>query len=1024
VNPRRSLAAFWMRLILLVLGSAALLLQCRPDEVRHLRPGHEVKRKLGQGQTHSYVFSASPGDFLLLELEQQGADLELQLFDSEGRILGKEDLQLGGQGAQILPAVVESTGEYRVEIRPNSSLKGHGRYILHLAPLRQATTRDRQRAAAARARYEGGKLSESGDSDKAAGRFEEALKLASHTGDERQAAVARLVWASLQSRSYSQRARLELARARDEFKKQGDLAHEESALFSLGSRAFQQEEIKEALDFYREAHDLAGHLKGDFGRLREAKVLSGMALVYKHLGDYDLALGLYGDSLDLWPEGVDDEGRIMTLNNLGEFYLATADPDQALRYFWEALRLNPEVDSKIQILSGIGLAYQTKNNPTQALAYLEQALHLGLSAESETGFGLSKVLVRISAVYLEDRATWRTGLNLFVSEVASQKALSLARQSRNWSMESNAIAILGRLQHLKGRPAEAVRFFEGAGARARKRLDQPGELGALFGRAQAEWSLGKLDQAERTLDESRKLLNAFRESAITDTMRRSVFSLQRQHFSSSIALLMERHQKEPQADFAVRAFNLGEAARARTLLDDLMREPIGEEEDQSLSEEERQLNQEVRSKRRQRNRLDEVASPQRQEIEQEIKGNFWKLEQLQAQHRPVNLSDFQPLSLQEVRSQVLDDDKTLLLSYWLADEGSFLWAVDRQSETVYRLPPKARIEELARSIRLTMSEEKGSEQESFELLVELSRQVLLPVADLLGDRRLLIVADGELQSVPWGALPDPGSLRSTKDDAAIRLVKRHTISVLPSASVLAALRQKLRHRPPAPKEVAVIANPKYRVKESADSRGEAELRVAPLKNEAKYFRELQHTQEEADAILKLFPADSEFHAFREEASRELVMGDTLSSYQIIHFAVHGISDPVPELSGLVLAQVDELGRERNGFVHAFEIARLNLPAELVVLSACQTGVGRNVPGEGVLNLTRAFFSAGARRVIVSLWDVDDEATAQLMRYFYEAYQQKGLSPSEALRDAQNRMSASEQWSHPYYWAAFVLQGEW
>jgi CHAT domain-containing protein/tetratricopeptide (TPR) repeat protein len=1008
-----------MRLIFLVLGSAALLLQCRPDEVRALKPGQAAKRKLGPGQTHAYVFSASQGDFLQLELKQQGADLELKLLDSRGQPLGKEDLQLGGESAQILPAVVEATGEYRVEVRPNSLLKGHGRYVLRLDPLRPATSRDRRRAQAAWALYKGGQLSEKRQYDEAADQFEQALRLALEARDGRQAAIARLVWASSIRQTLPERARRELQHARHEFMEQRNLAYEESSLFSLGGLAFQQEEVKEALDFYREAYSLADRLTGSLGRLRQAKVLSSMALVYKHLGDYDLASRLYGDSLDLWPVGVDDEGRSVTLTNRAEFYLALAEPDPALLYLRAALELTEDPDQRVRVWSGMGLALLWKDDPEQSLYYLEQAMWLGRSRGKIAESALSTVLVRIGSVYFEKKKFWHSRFNLFVSELAYRRGLFLARQSRNWSMESNAIAVLGGIYHLRGNSAQSIRLFNDAREQARQRGDLLGEMGALSNRAKAEWALGQFDEAEHTLAESRKILIAFRDQAITDTMRRTVFSLQRSQYSSSIALLMERQRREPQADFAARAFDLNEQARARTLLDDLMRDPIGEE-DSALSEEEKQLNRDLRLKRRERNTLDETKALERERLELEIKDLISRLEQSQARHRQVNLSGFEPLSLQEIRKQVLDKD-TLLLSYWLDESGSFLWAVDDQSEAVYRLPPKSEIEQLVRDVRHSILDGKGFEEENPNLMAELSRKTLLPVANLLGDHRLLIVADGGLQSIPWASLPDPLSLKNKAGQHVPRLIERHAIDVLPSASVLAALRQKLKDRKPAPQTIAVIANPAYAVKEAADSRGGE---VTPLKNEVKPFKDLEHAQDEADAILKLFPPETEFHAFREEANRELVMGGQLSNYQILHFAVHGIADPIPELSGLVLAQVDELGRERNGFVHAFEISRLNLRADLVVLSACQTGVGRNVSGEGPLNLTRAFFSAGARRVIVSLWDVDDEATSYLMKYFYEELQIRDLPPSEALRNAQIRMSQSEQWSHPYYWAGFVLQGEW
>jgi CHAT domain-containing protein len=155
------------------------------------------------------------------------------------------------------------------------------------------------------------------------------------------------------------------------------------------------------------------------------------------------------------------------------------------------------------------------------------------------------------------------------------------------------------------------------------------------------------------------------------------------------------------------------------------------------------------------------------------------------------------------------------------------------------------------------------------------------------------------------------------------------------------------------------------------------------------------------------------------------MSADLGRYRIVHLATHGVLNAEqPELSGLVLSLVDEQGRPQDGFLGLHEVYDLNLPAELVVLSACQTGLGKEIRGEGLVGLTRGFMYAGAERVLASLWNVNDSATARLMKLFYEGIFSKGLSPAAALRAAQLELSKRSQWRSPYYWAAFVLQGEW
>jgi CHAT domain-containing protein len=185
------------------------------------------------------------------------------------------------------------------------------------------------------------------------------------------------------------------------------------------------------------------------------------------------------------------------------------------------------------------------------------------------------------------------------------------------------------------------------------------------------------------------------------------------------------------------------------------------------------------------------------------------------------------------------------------------------------------------------------------------------------------------------------------------------------------------------------------------------------------------SNEEAEFITTLAPRGSTLKATGFEANRQLAASGELGRYRIVHFATHGlINSEHPELSGLVLSLVDENGKPQDGFLRMHEIFNLRLPADLVVLSACQTALGREIKGEGLIGLPRGFMYAGAERVVASLWQVDDQATAHLMQYFYRGMLKENLRPAAALRAAQLRMSRSSRWSSAYYWAGFVIQGEW
>src|SRR5512145_1639450 len=287
--------------------------------------------------------------------------------------------------------------------------------------------------------------------------------------------------------------------------------------------------------------------------------------------------------------------------------------------------------------------------------------------------------------------------------------------------------------------------------------------------------------------------------------------------------------------------------------------------------------------------------------------------------------------------------------------------------------------------------------------------------------------DKETRRQGKSPLPTPHSPLPTP------LIVKHEVVHLPSASALAVLRRELAGRQPAAKAVAVLADPVFssddaRVKPGAKAQSGNEApsdltrAVSDVRGE---LRRLLMTRDEAETIMSVTPRNDGLAALDFRANRATATGNELSDYRIVHFATHGLlNSEHPELSGLVLSLVDEQGQPQDGFLRMHEIFNLRLPAELVVLSACQTGLGKKLDGEGLVGLTRGFMYAGAARVVASLWEVNDVATAELMKRFYRRMLQDGMRPAAALRAAQIEMWKKPQWQSPFYWGAFVIQGEW
>jgi CHAT domain-containing protein len=450
----------------------------------------------------------------------------------------------------------------------------------------------------------------------------------------------------------------------------------------------------------------------------------------------------------------------------------------------------------------------------------------------------------------------------------------------------------------------------------------------------------------------------------------------------------------------------------------------------------------------QKGRPDEIAA-----LNQEISALEDDYQQVQAAIRKASpvyaaLMQPQPLGLAGIQAQL--SANTVLLEYSLGDAQSYLWVVTQNSLKTYKLPAREQVEQLAEQLYKSLSArsvfnslESAAERQTRiadadarfrEASVELSQMILAPAAAQLGTRRLVIVADGALQYVPFAALSLDRSLRP--------LIVDHEIASVPSSSSLAIQRQSLANRKPAPKGLAVIADPVF---STADARFKSStaVKATPVNNVStgNATRIIEHlsggsgaqltinrlpfTRQEADQILAVAPSDFNFKAVDFRANRSMVTSGELSEYRYVHFATHGYVDTARAgLSAIVLSMIDEKGNAQDGFLRTHDIYNLKLPAELVVLSACETGLGKDVKGEGIEGLTRAFMYAGARRVIVSLWNVNDKATASLMQRLYTGMLRSGKTPAAALRAAQIEMLRTRQWQSPYFWAPFVMQGEW
>jgi CHAT domain-containing protein len=608
----------------------------------------------------------------------------------------------------------------------------------------------------------------------------------------------------------------------------------------------------------------------------------------------------------------------------------------------------------------------------------------------------------------------------------------------------------------RGEAQKALEMFSQALPLTRAASDRNGQAITLLGLALVEQKRGNLPQARQLIEQGVSIIESLRTNVVSQELRASYFASQQKFFETYIDVLMQMHKQDLAAAVDAVALEVCERARARSLLELLneARADIRQGVDSSLLERERSLQQRLSARATaQASLLTSKHTPEQADAAaKDIAAITSEYEDVRAQIRARSpryaaLTQPQPLTLTEIQQQTLDKD-TLLLEYALGEKRSYLWLVSQRSIDSYELPPRGEIEAAARRVYelLTARPKRGAPPDA-QFIPEagsLSRMLLGPAAPRLTGKRLVVVAPGALSYVPFAALPAPEDEKRPAGDYRPLIAKHEVVSV-PSASVLSIIRHETAGRQRAAKLVAVLADPVFDASDPRLTSAKTPSKETPVASAADTefseltravrtmnlpgaragFTRLPFSRQEAEGIITLTPKGTGLNATDFRASRALVMSRELSQYRFLHFATHGLlNSERPELSGLVFSLVDEGGKSQDGFLRLHEIYNLQLNADLIVLSACETGLGKEIKGEGLIGLTRGFMYAGAPRVVASLWNVDDLATAELMKLLYQRMLKDHMSAAAALRAAQLELSEQKRWASPYFWAGFVLHGEW
>lgn len=1038
-----------------------------PAERIEPRLGTVTEREIAPGACQRADLELAAGEVLAFTIDQRGIDVASSVQAPDGATAVEIDGPVGALGTEHGAVVAGSAGVYTLEICAFESAARPGSYGLRIEPPAASGPTDRRRAQAHRLYFEARRAAGAGRTREAITRYSEALDLWRSVGDRRGQA-----WA-LYKLGRLRQGLGDLERAAECFaeaaRQHGALAEPRRAAVVLsyeGKMLSEQGRLQEALDVHGRSVRLARETGAE---ALERQSLTNLAGVHHELGETVEALRLYSRLRDLHRDAGDRRGEQRVTARMGKLYREAGDLEAARSVLGESLELARGLDSAggvgegadreiARALDDLGRLDLDTGNPGSARAHFAEALAI----KRRLGAGADDVGTAVSLNNL-GRALRHLGELDRARETLSE-ALALARSSGRSVYAGSILMNLARvdaaggsqesLEQAAGRCRRALESFRRAGRRDL-------EARALRCLAEQELARGRPDAARRAAVESLELIEGLRARTEISGLRATLLAERRPHFRVLIDALMALDREEPEAGWAARALEVAEQSRARTLLDGLRAAESGAAgaADPETLRRERRLRREISSLERRivleqagrRGRgegtSDGLEALERRRRELETERDLLAARIVRRHPGYAGLFEQRAAGIDAIREGLLDDGGTRILAYFLGAERSHVWLLGRESLRTASLPPEEEICARAEAARrlLAESDERHKRVQASLATAALAEMVVAPVAEGLvaalapapaatpagtGDAvRIGLVKDGCLHGVPFGALPVPAEERTGKRP---RLLGEHVDLVeLPSASSLLALRALHADGEPAPRTLAVVADPVLQPDDPRLAGGEAAAaarrETGPVPEVHRAFDpsrlgRLPGARDEARWLRATVPEEERFLALGFEASRESVLNGPLAGYRILHFATHGITDP--RFPGILLSRYDRGGAPRDGFLWAREIYGLDLTADLVVLGSCRSGLGPRVAGEGPLGLSRAFLFAGARKVLVSLWDVDDRATSELMVRFYEGLLEQELPAFRALRRAQDSLRRDERFAPPHYWAGFVLQGDW
>ena len=768
-----------------------------------------------------------------------------------------------------------------------------------------------------------------------------------------------------------------------------------------------------------------------------AEALISLGFVEWRKGAWQASLSFYIQAQQLIVEEAAEPfmmGQIKA--GLAEAFLESGMEETGLDKYREALEYYRQTNYPVIVIGiqwGIGTAHYFLGNYTEALA--------NLSTTRTQAMGIKDV--RLAAMCDDFLGRTYYELKNYPDALEHYQLAYQGFVSSGSPMEATrTLALIGRVYQEQGNLKTAKSNYLKALASFEKLSDQVNEAATLYALGTLELGQNNLDQAEAYLGKSIRLTETMRRVSSNVDLTAAFSSKIHDRYQKYIDCQMRKYQASQSERLAIDAFEMSELSRARSLTE-LLRATqanLFPGLNAELAFEEQKLRGNLRLNENTKLSLlsgeyktEELKSLEiaQQELQTKHDQVIQKIRQLNPRYEQV----IQPSAwdLSKIQNQIVIDDDTVLLEYSLGSERSYLWAITRSGIKSYSLPGEQKIFDIAVRVYGLLKEtpEGNTDCELAIAAEELANVVLYPAREQLNRRRVIVISDGILNCIPFQILPSPVDKEP--------LIASTEIINAPSASILGELQQEAKSRPLPSNLLAAFGNPIFAetVQQTnektasettvvATARLRSALREMKLNGEAfdpTVVPRLFHAKRELDTLRKL-AGESAMIVSEYDATRDRFLNADLSRFAILHLVTHAyyIQDH-PENSGFLLSNITNDQKELPNFVGLREIYELRAPVLLVVLSACQTALGENLRGEGLMGLTRGFMHAGASSVVASLWEVDDRATAELMQLFYTNMLERGMKTSEALRAAQNSIRQRPEWRSPHYWAAFTLQGE-